>query len=143
MLCAACTIHKETRSAGFLIEPQNQWLQFVSALASKPLGRVFGLGRKTGSFDLVICASKSPRRFLGLCLKTKQATVYRLRHKTDGGMKTVRGTRQDLTAFFMWKQVGLGFSSLASRLMEAWLRWCTWHHREGCVEIKLKMDGSM
>jgi hypothetical protein len=37
-LCAVCTIHIETRSAGFLIEPQNQGQQFVSGLASKPLG---------------------------------------------------------------------------------------------------------
>jgi hypothetical protein len=34
---------------------------------------------------LVIWASKSPRRFLGLDLKTKQALVCRLRRKTDGG----------------------------------------------------------
>jgi hypothetical protein len=27
--------------------------------------------------------------------------------------------RRDLAAFFAWKQVGLGFSSLASRLVEA------------------------
>jgi hypothetical protein len=24
VLCAVCTVHKETRSAGFLVEPQNQ-----------------------------------------------------------------------------------------------------------------------
>jgi hypothetical protein len=32
-------LHVETRSAGFLVEPQNQGRWFVSALASKPLGR--------------------------------------------------------------------------------------------------------
>jgi hypothetical protein len=37
--CAVCTWHMETRSAGFLVEPQNQGRQFVSGLASKPLGR--------------------------------------------------------------------------------------------------------
>jgi hypothetical protein len=42
------------------------------------------LGLKTGSSDLVIWASKSPRQFLGLCLKIKQTSVYRLRHKTNG-----------------------------------------------------------
>jgi hypothetical protein len=36
---AVCTWHVETRSAGFLVEPQNQGRQFVSGLASKPLGR--------------------------------------------------------------------------------------------------------
>jgi hypothetical protein len=38
-LCAVCTVHVETRSMGFLVEPQNQGRQFVSGLASKPLGR--------------------------------------------------------------------------------------------------------
>jgi hypothetical protein len=44
----------------FLIEPQNQGG-----------GRFPGLGLKTGSSGLVIFASKSPRQFLGLCLKIK------------------------------------------------------------------------
>jgi hypothetical protein len=38
-LCAVCTVHVETRSEGFLVEPQNQGRQFVSNLASKPLGQ--------------------------------------------------------------------------------------------------------
>jgi hypothetical protein len=29
MLCAVCTIHEETRSASFLVEPQNQGRQFL------------------------------------------------------------------------------------------------------------------
>jgi hypothetical protein len=57
--CAVCTEHVETRSAGFLVEPQNQG------------GEGFpGLGLKTGSSGLVIWASKSARWFLGLGLKT-------------------------------------------------------------------------
>jgi hypothetical protein len=49
---------------GFLVEPQNQ------------CGGGFpGLGIKTGSFGLVIWASKSPRRFLGLGVKTKWTLV--------------------------------------------------------------------
>jgi hypothetical protein len=58
---------------GFLVEPQKQGD-----------GGFPGLGLKIGSSGLVIWASKSPRRFLGLGLKTKQASVCRLRHKTDG-----------------------------------------------------------
>jgi hypothetical protein len=58
---------------GLLIEPQNQGG-----------GGFSGLSLKTGSSGLVIWASKSPRRFLCLGLKTKQASVCRLRHKTDG-----------------------------------------------------------
>jgi hypothetical protein len=38
-LCAVYTVHIETRSAGFLVEPQNQGQRFVSGLASKPLRR--------------------------------------------------------------------------------------------------------
>jgi hypothetical protein len=35
-----CGLHlTETRSAGFLVEPQNQGRRFVSGLASKPLRR--------------------------------------------------------------------------------------------------------
>jgi hypothetical protein len=41
-------VHIKTRSAGFLVEPQNQGRQFVSGLASKPLGQfLIGLGLKT------------------------------------------------------------------------------------------------
>jgi hypothetical protein len=86
---------------GFLVEPQNQG------------GEGFPhLGLKTGSSGLVIWASKSPRRFLGLGLKTKWASVCRLRHKTDRGM-SAQDTRRDLAACFAWKHVWLGFTSLA------------------------------
>jgi hypothetical protein len=47
-LCAVCTVHVETRSAGFLVEPQNQGQRFVSGLASKPLGGFLRFGLKTG-----------------------------------------------------------------------------------------------
>jgi hypothetical protein len=57
---------------GFLVEPQNQGGVGFS-----------GLSLKTGSSNLMIYASKSPRRFLGLGLKTKRASVCQLRYKTD------------------------------------------------------------
>jgi hypothetical protein len=85
----------------FLVEPQNQGG-----------GGFPSLVLKTGSSDLVIWASKSPRWFLGLGLKTKLALVCRLHHKTDGG-RSVRDTRRDLAACFAWKQVWLGFPILA------------------------------
>jgi hypothetical protein len=85
---------------GFLVEPQNQGG-----------GGFHGLGLKTGSYILVIWASKLSRLFFGLGLKTKQPTVCRLRHKTDG-TATAWDTHQDLVAYFAWKQVGLEFSSL-------------------------------
>jgi hypothetical protein len=45
--------------------------RFVSGLALKPLGRSLSLGLKTKVDGLGIWVSKSPRRFLGLGLKTK------------------------------------------------------------------------
>jgi hypothetical protein len=88
-------------TVGFLVEPQNQGG-----------GGFSGLSLKTSSFGLVICASKLPQRFLGLSLKTMQASVCRLRHKTDGG-RSAWDTRRDLAACFAWKQVWLRFPSLA------------------------------
>jgi hypothetical protein len=85
---------------GFLVEPQNQGG-----------GGFSGLDLKTGSCGLVIWISKSPRRFLGLGVKTKQASVCRLRHKTDVGM-SAWDTCRDLAACLAWKQVWLGFLSL-------------------------------
>jgi hypothetical protein len=37
MLCAVYIMHVETRSAGFLVEPQHQGRRFIDGLASKPL----------------------------------------------------------------------------------------------------------
>jgi hypothetical protein len=68
-------------AVGFLVEPQNQGG-----------GGFPGLGLKTGSFGLVIWASKSPRWFFGFGFKIKWASIYRLRHKTDGG-RSARETR--------------------------------------------------
>jgi hypothetical protein len=45
---AVYTVHVETRTAGFLVEPQNQGRRFVSDLVSKPLERfIISLGLKT------------------------------------------------------------------------------------------------
>jgi hypothetical protein len=87
-------------AVGFLVEHQNQGG-----------GGFPGLGLKTGSSGLVSWASKSPRWFLGLSFKIKQASVCRLRHKTDRG-RLARDTRRDLAVCLAWKQVWLGFSSL-------------------------------
>jgi hypothetical protein len=86
---------------GFLVEPQNQGG-----------GVFFGLGLKIGNFGVVICASKSPRRFLVLGLKTKQTSICRLHHQTNG-WRLAWDMRRDLAACFTWKRVWLGFPSLA------------------------------
>jgi hypothetical protein len=74
--------------AGFLVEHRNQGG-----------GGFPSLGLKTGSSGLMIWASKLPRRFLGLGLKTKWASVCQLRHKTNGG-RSARDTHRDLAACF-------------------------------------------
>jgi hypothetical protein len=85
----------------FLVEPQNQGR-----------GGFPKLCLKTGSSGLVIWTSKSPRQFLGLGLKIKWASICRLRKKTDG-WKSAWDMRRDLAVCFVWKQVWLGFPSLA------------------------------
>jgi hypothetical protein len=75
-------------AVGFLVEPQNQGG-----------GGFPGLGLKTGSFGLVIWASKSSQRLLGLGLKIKWASVCWLRHKTDVGRST-RDMCRDIVACF-------------------------------------------
>jgi hypothetical protein len=66
MPCAVCIVHMKMGSACFLVEPQNQGLQFGSGLTSKPLVRFSPvgpqnrwlkfhcLGLKTGSSGLII-----------------------------------------------------------------------------------------
>jgi hypothetical protein len=132
-------VHKEVRSAGFLVWPQNHGQWFLPVWPEISGFGFSSLSLKTDSYSLVIWASKSPQRFLSLGLKTKCTMVYRLWHKTYRRMKMVRDTRRDLVACFTRKQVKLGFPSLASKLVEAWRRWCMWHHRRGHVELKLKM----
>jgi hypothetical protein len=58
-LCAVYTVHMEMRSTCFLVEPQNQGLQFVSGLALKPVVTVFsGLASKPVATVLSDLASK-------------------------------------------------------------------------------------
>jgi hypothetical protein len=52
--CAVCTVHVETRSAGFLVEPQNQGRTVSSGLGSKPAATVFS------SLVLKLVATVSP-----------------------------------------------------------------------------------
>jgi hypothetical protein len=68
----------------FLVEPKNQGG-----------GEFPGLGLKIDSYCLVIWVSKSTRRFLGLDLKIKRATVCWLHLKTNGRMRW-RGTHVEI-----------------------------------------------
>jgi hypothetical protein len=78
---------------GFLVEPQNQGG-----------GGFPGLSLKTSISGLEIWASKSSRRFLGLGLKTKWASVCQLCQKIDG-VRSARDTHRDLAACFpVWHE---------------------------------------
>jgi hypothetical protein len=69
--CAVCTVHVETRSTGFLVEPQNQGRRFVYVLASKPLRRFVRFDLKTDDDDfLVEPQNQGGGGFPGLDLKT-------------------------------------------------------------------------
>jgi hypothetical protein len=87
MPCAICTLHKETRSAGFLVWPLNQgrrflpiwpqnWWFWVSRFGPQNHHDGFhSFDLKTGSYGLVIWASKLAPPFFGLGLKTKRAMI--------------------------------------------------------------------
>jgi hypothetical protein len=67
-LCVVCTMHVETMSAGFLVEPQKQGRQLLSGLASKPLVQfVSGLASKPLRRFFSGLASKPPGWFHPVC----------------------------------------------------------------------------
>jgi hypothetical protein len=115
----------------------------VSWLSLKTkVGRFPDLDLQTDSYGLVIWASKSPRWFFGLGLKSNLAMVCRLRHKTNR-RRTTQDTRRDLAACFAVKQVGLGLPNLPQNWRRRDDGWCTWHHRGGRMKMKSNIDGSM
>jgi hypothetical protein len=74
MLCAVCTVHKEMRSASFLVWPQNQGRRFLPVWPQNWWLRVSRFGPQNRQLW-----------FGDLGLKIKWATVYQLCHKTDEG----------------------------------------------------------
>jgi hypothetical protein len=82
---------------GFLVWPQNQGRRFVSGLALKPLGqdsrfgpqnwqlRFGNLGLKTGSYGLVIWASKYHNGFLDWASKPSGLQFVSCTTKSMGG----------------------------------------------------------
>jgi hypothetical protein len=84
---------EETRSAGFPVWASKPVVRFVSGMASKPLGRFLVWASKPMSMvwpqnhcdGLVIWASKSPQRFLGLDLKTKGRRFVGCASKSTSG----------------------------------------------------------
>jgi hypothetical protein len=107
--CAVCTWHIQTRSAGFLVEPQNQGRQFVSSLASKLLGRfLIGWASKLMA---TVC------EWFGL--KTTQMVFTDLASKLVAMVFTGLASKSVATVFtsLALKLVATVFSSLASKLV--------------------------
>jgi hypothetical protein len=77
MPCAVSTVHEETRSTYFLVEPQNQGRRFVSSLVSKPLGRlVSGLASKPVTIFSSDLASKLVVEGFSVWASKLAATVW-------------------------------------------------------------------
>jgi hypothetical protein len=86
--CAVCTGHVETRSAGFLVEPQNQGG-----------GGFSGLGLKIGSLGMVIWGLKI----------TTMVSWFRPQNQLDIGLSVASQNR--------WREVGAGHASRSSSLL--------------------------
>jgi hypothetical protein len=83
-LCAVYTMHKETRSVGFLVQPQNQG-RFISGLASKPLGRfISGLASKPVTIVFSDLASK-PVAMVSPDLTSKPVVIFLVEPQNQGG----------------------------------------------------------
>jgi hypothetical protein len=68
-------------------------------LASKPVAQVSRFGHQNRQFQFCDLCLKIIATISWCDLKTKQASVYLLRYKTDGGRMT-RDTHRDLAACF-------------------------------------------
>jgi hypothetical protein len=86
--CAVCTWHVETRSAGFLVEPQNQGG-----------GGFPGLGLKTGCSGLVIWGLKITATF----------SWFRPQNQVSFGSSVASQNR--------WREVGVGHASRSRSLL--------------------------
>jgi hypothetical protein len=145
-MCAVCTVHIETRSAGFLVEPQIQGRQFVSGLISKPLGRFLsGLVSKLLGRFLPVWPQNQwygfPRfdlktggdNFRGLASKPR-VTVFRFGHQNQqvrfgdlclkiittisySGSQNQADFSLSIVPQNRWREDGVGHTSRSGRLL--------------------------
>jgi hypothetical protein len=120
-LYAVYTVQVETRSIGFLVEPQNQGRRFVSGLASKPLvWFVSGLaskplGRFVSGLASKLVGTVSP----GLSSKSV-ASGFPIWASKPAGPVWCFGPQNHRDGFLVWasKPSGLRFVGCATKLME-------------------------
>jgi hypothetical protein len=103
-----CTVHMETRSTCFLVEPQNKGRWFVSGLASKPLRWfLISLGLKTDDDGLwVVWPQNLLRWFLAVWPQKPAAMV-------SSGLDSKPAATVSVS--LSSKPVATGFSGLASK----------------------------
>jgi hypothetical protein len=121
------TVHVETRSESFLVEPQNQGGRFVSGLASKPLGRFSP-----------VCPQNRWRRFLPVWPQNQWLWVSQFGPQNkqiwfgDLGLK--------ITATVSWfvpqNQVGDGLSVAPQNRFEDAMSWDTHRNLVACFMWK-------
>jgi hypothetical protein len=148
--------------SGFALKPV---VMVFSGFASKPVVTVFfGLASKPVATVSPSLTSKSVARvfrfrpqnrqlrFDDLCLKiTVMVSCFGHQNQVVFDLSVVPQNRRredgvghaSRSGGFAWKQVMLGFLSLASRLARHDGGWYTWNHHEGYVGIKLRTDESM
>jgi hypothetical protein len=128
ILCAVCTVHVETRNAGFLIEPQNQGRRFISGLASKPLRRfVSGLTSKPlGRFVSGLVSKSVVMIFSGLASKPMATFLSGLASKPVV-MVSLGLTSKPVVDFLVepQNQGGGGFTDLSLKIGSYSLVICT------------------
>jgi hypothetical protein len=118
-LCVVCTMHKEMRSAGFLVRPQNKGRRFLPVWPQNRWLRVSRFGPQNwqlrfGDMDIKIITTVSwfrPQNQAGYGLLAAPQNQQRI--------KTAWNAHRDLAACFTWEEVGLEFPRLTSRLAEA------------------------
>jgi hypothetical protein len=130
MPCVVCSVHMETRSMGFLVEPQNQG-RCVSQFG--PQNRQLQFGDLTHKIIVTV-------------------SWFGLQNQVGDGLSVAPENR--------WVEDGAGHASRSTDLLhlkasrarvpslpQNWWRsddgWCTWHHHRDCVKMNLKTDGSM
>jgi hypothetical protein len=125
MSCAVCTVHVETRSTGFLVDPQNQSLRFVSGLASKPLRRfISGLASKPlGRFSLVWPQNRW-RRFLPVWPQNRGLRVSRFGPQNRQLQFGDLNLKITATVYWFEPQNQVGMVCRLRRKTDGRMRWC-------------------
>jgi hypothetical protein len=137
MPCAVCTVHVETRSTDFLVDPQNQSLRFVSGLASKPLGWfvigltskplgrfISGLTSKPLGRFISDLASKSLGRFLPVWPQNRGLWVSRFGPQNRQLQFGDLNLKITVTVYWFEPQNQVGMVCRLRRKTDGRMRWC-------------------